>query len=164
MDGGVCRLRSAGSFRGVCALWLCREPRDAVEGGAQNTLPAAHRPTDDAGGTVLSRRAASQAPQAAGWLLFSRLKTKKETTNQDPSDPTSGFSREPLNLQRSICLRHPSTAKELAALDALAASHHPAASDPDLLDAFNGDATLEKRTVGKDSRNRNRLVRLDGPL
>jgi hypothetical protein len=37
--------------------------------------------------------------------------------------------------------RHPSTAKELAALDALAASHHPAASDPDLLDAFNRDAT-----------------------
>jgi hypothetical protein len=35
----------------------------------------------------------------------------------------------------------------LAALDALAASHHPAASDPDLLDAFNRDAALEKWTV-----------------
>ena len=42
--------------------------------------------------------------------------------------------------------RHASTARELPAPDALAASHHPAASDPDLLDAFNRDAALEKWT------------------
>ena len=43
--------------------------------------------------------------------------------------------------------RPPSTASELAAPDALAASHHPAASDPDLLDVFTRDAALEKWTV-----------------
>ncbi len=41
MAGGVCGLRAAGSFRGVCALWLCREPQDAIEGDAQNTLVGA---------------------------------------------------------------------------------------------------------------------------
>jgi len=35
----------------------------------------------------------------------------------------------------------------LVAPDALAASHHPAASDPDLLDAFSRDGALEKWTV-----------------
>jgi len=35
----------------------------------------------------------------------------------------------------------------LVAPDALAASHHPAANDPDLLNAFNRDAALEKWTV-----------------
>ncbi|TGQ32380.1 hypothetical protein EN859_028605 [Mesorhizobium sp. M00.F.Ca.ET.216.01.1.1] len=32
-------------------------------------------------------------------------------------------------------------------MDAPAASHHPVANDPDLLDAFNRDAALEKWTV-----------------
>jgi hypothetical protein len=35
----------------------------------------------------------------------------------------------------------------MAAPDALAASHHSAAGDPELLDAFNRDAALEKWTV-----------------
>lgn len=42
---------------------------------------------------------------------------------------------------------YPSPARELAALDVLATSHHPVASEPDLLDAFNRDAALEKWTV-----------------
>ncbi len=41
-DGrGVCRLRSAGSFRGVCAPSLCREPRNAIEDDAQDALVGA---------------------------------------------------------------------------------------------------------------------------
>lgn len=43
--------------------------------------------------------------------------------------------------------RHPATARQLPARDALAASHHPPASDPDLVDAFNRDAALKKWTV-----------------
>ncbi|MER9557138.1 hypothetical protein [Mesorhizobium sp. M0323] len=39
--------------------------------------------------------------------------------------------------------RHPA----IAAQDALAASYHPAASDPDLLESFNREAGLEKWTV-----------------
>jgi hypothetical protein len=45
--------------------------------------------------------------------------------------------------------RHRSTARELAAPGALAASQHPVAGDPDLLDAFNHDAALEKWTVSE---------------
>ncbi|ESX64009.1 hypothetical protein X759_32760 [Mesorhizobium sp. LSHC420B00] len=36
---------------------------------------------------------------------------------------------------------------ELPAQSTLAASHHPAVSDPDLLDAFNRDAAVQKWTV-----------------
>ena len=53
----------------------------------------------------------------------------------------------PTTCSEASASRHPSTARGLVAPDALAASHHPAASDPDLLDAFNRDAALEKWTV-----------------
>lgn len=34
-------MRSAGSFRGVCAPWLWREPRNAIEDDAQDALVGA---------------------------------------------------------------------------------------------------------------------------
>ncbi|GLS39930.1 hypothetical protein GCM10010869_55270 [Mesorhizobium tianshanense] len=55
-------------------------------------------------------------------------------------------AEEPSTSGEASASRHPSTTRELAP-DALAASHHSAASDPDLLDAFNRDAALEKCTV-----------------
>ncbi|MER8533345.1 hypothetical protein [Mesorhizobium sp. M0220] len=56
-------------------------------------------------------------------------------------------TEKPSTCSEASASRHRSTARELAAPDALTASHHPAASDPDLLDAFGRDAALEKWTV-----------------
>ncbi|TIO07232.1 MAG: hypothetical protein E5X88_19600 [Mesorhizobium sp.] len=56
-------------------------------------------------------------------------------------------AEEPSTSGEASVSRHPAIASELAAPDSGAASHHPAASGPDLLDAFNRDAALEKWTV-----------------
>ncbi|WP_284202029.1 hypothetical protein [Mesorhizobium tianshanense] len=61
--------------------------------------------------------------------------------------PLPASAEKPSTCSEASASRHPSTGRELATPDALAASHHPAASDPDLLDAFNRDAALEKWTV-----------------
>ena len=53
----------------------------------------------------------------------------------------------PSTCSEASASRHPSDARGLAAPDAPAASHHPVANDPDLLDAFNRKAALEKWTV-----------------
>ncbi|MER8930210.1 hypothetical protein [Mesorhizobium sp. M0244] len=59
------------------------------------------------------------------------------------------FRRQPRTpqLARSVCLTSPFNRQELPAQSTLAASHHPAVSDPDLLDAFNRDAAVHKWTV-----------------
>jgi hypothetical protein len=74
-----------------------------------------------------------------------RRRWKQDMKNRPTQLPAS--AEEPSTCSDASASRHPSPARELAAPDALAASHHPAASDPDLLDAFNRDAALEEWTV-----------------
>jgi len=56
-------------------------------------------------------------------------------------------AEKPSTCSEASASRRPSTARELVALGALATSHHPAASDPDLLDAFSREAALERWAV-----------------
>jgi hypothetical protein len=63
-----------------------------------------------------------------------------------PTHPPASAEK-PSTGSEASAVRHPSTASALPAPNAVVASPHLAASDPDLLDTLNSDAALEQWTV-----------------
>ncbi|CAH2396132.1 hypothetical protein MES5069_130070 [Mesorhizobium escarrei] len=93
---------------------------------------------------------ASRVPSSArGGLAAVSASDRRRRRRDMKFRPTKlpASAENPLTSSQASACRHPSTGTESAAPDVLAASHHPAASDPDLLDAFNRDASLQKWTV-----------------
>ncbi|MEI9431875.1 hypothetical protein [Mesorhizobium sp. Cs1299R1N3] len=110
--GGQARCRVA---RGRGLGGLLRIPLAANPLGAQRY--GAHCRAEDAG-TVLSRRAASQAPQAAGWLLFPRLKDEDGGELSRCFQPKFRLQPSPSTRSEASASRRPSTGRELPAPDA----------------------------------------------